>query len=137
MQFSVFFCVMVQFTQPLGEDNALRLGRFTIGSKVGHSCKDISTNDPTPLNPPPIHSYLLVSLLLNFNMLIQSIKTDLKKSNVVKIIKNLISSTACQNHIPINKTSLINFHSLVKNILLVNIAKSSNFLAKGMKVTNV
>ena len=38
MQLSVLFCVMVQFTQPLGEDNALSLVRFTIGSKVGHSC---------------------------------------------------------------------------------------------------
>ena len=71
-------------------------------------------------------------------MLIQFIKTDLKKSTVVQITKNLIISTACQNHIPVNNTSLINFHSLVqKNILLVNIAKSSNDLAKGMKVTKV
>ena len=90
-----------------------------------------------PLESPTIYLYLLVSLFLNFNMLIQFIKTDLKKSNVVQITKNLIFSTTCQKYIPVNNTSLIDFHSLTKNILLVNIAKSSNDLAKGMKVTKV
>ena len=71
---------------------------------------------PHPLESPTIHLHLFVSLFLNFNMLIQFIKTDLKKSNVVQITENLIISTACQNHIPVNNTSLINFHSFVQKI---------------------